>query len=166
METKFAGTHFWSNSWLEKYQGFTKERTEKLQNNKQTKRKIAKVEALWWAPKLSANNGERKRRYIWHSGCFCMKIVQKFTFFLLRKWFQWDEIDYFTEGFCTKTIASDLTDKEVKITLQPEAKSCLPYLLWAPSASILHQLPMTWLCCFSSQFHQMSQIAYLMICQF
>ena len=27
------------------------------------------------------------------------------------------------EGFCIKIIASDLTDKEVKIMLQPEAKS-------------------------------------------
>ena len=29
--------------------------------NKQ-KRKIAKVEALWWAPKLSANNGEKEKK--------------------------------------------------------------------------------------------------------
>ena len=156
METKFAGTHFWSNRWLEKYQGFTKERTEKLQNNKQTKRKIAKVEALWWAPKLSANNGERRRRYIWHSDCFCMKIVQKVTTFLLLKWFQWDEIVYFKEGLCTKTIASDLTDQGIEITLKPEAKVYVPELLLTPSCNILHPLPLTRLCCFSSQLHQMS----------
>ena len=89
---------------------------------------------------------------------FVWKLSENSRLFLLRKWFQWDEIVYFTEGFCTKTIASDLTDKEVKIMLRPEAKSCLPYLLWVASDGILHQLPLTWLCCFSSQFHQMSQI--------
>ena len=162
MKTKFAGTHFWSNSWLEKYQGFTKERTEKLQNNKQTKRKIAKVEALWWAPKLSANNGERKRRCIWHSGCFCMKIVQKtwvcFCSVNPRVKYNsiWMWLFTLRKVKVPKTIASDLTDQGIEITLKPEAKFYVPELLLTPSSDILHPLPLTRLCCYSSQLHQMS----------
>jgi len=65
-------------------------------------------------------------------------------------------IVYFTEGLCTNTSALDLTDQGIEITLQPEAKVYVPELLLMPSSDILHPLPLTRLCCFSSQLHQMS----------
>ena len=96
---------------------------------------------MWWAPKLSANNGERKKRYIWH----CGKLSKNSRLFCSVN-------DANLISGCSLFYQRELRAHSTKSLKISGWKKWCPKNLQFCASMLTHSLPMRWNCSIHRRF--------------